>query len=181
MSYELNELCYRLLLWQIHCLHTITINNNIDNTTNLLGSTISANANGASYQWIDCNNANAPINGATNQSYTPMMNGNYAVVVTNDDCSSTSNCIAINTIGINEYLSSNVFVYPNPTNDKFTLNVTDDFIGKAYFVTDFSGRIVIYGKINSLIQTIDMLGLANGSYLFQVNQPTIKAIKLIKQ
>ena len=133
------------------------------------------------YQWIDCNNGNSEIFGETNQIFTPTSNGNYAVVVTNDDCSSTSSCIAINTIGINEYLSSNVFVYPNPTNDKFTLNVTDDFIGKAYFVTDFSGRIVIYGKINSLIQTIDMLGLANGSYLFQVNQPTIKAIKLIKQ
>ena len=167
------------------CDSIVTLNLTISNTPlasiSLNQVTFTASPFGMNYQWIDCNNGNSEIFGETNQIFTPTSNGNYAVVVTNDDCSSTSSCIAINTIGINEYLSSNVFVYPNPTNDKFTLNVTDDFIGKAYFVTDFSGRIVIYGKINSLIQTIDMLGLANGSYLFQVNQPTIKAIKLIKQ
>src|ERR1019366_2485494 len=34
-------------------------------TTNLNRDTITANQNGATYQWLDCNNGNLPISGAT--------------------------------------------------------------------------------------------------------------------
>jgi hypothetical protein len=80
------------------CPQTTTLNlviSTIDTATTFNGSTITANANGASYQWVDCNNGNTPISGATNQSYTPMMNGDYAVIVSQNGCSATSNCVTI--------------------------------------------------------------------------------------
>ncbi|NVO04414.1 MAG: hypothetical protein HXX09_17095, partial [Bacteroidetes bacterium] len=49
-------------------IQTVTVNPLIDLSTTLIGVTISANENGATYQWIDCNNSNLPIAGQTNQS-----------------------------------------------------------------------------------------------------------------
>lgn len=64
---------------------------NLDNTTTLNGSTLTANEAGATYQWINCS-GNTPIAGATNQSFTPTQTGNYAVIVNNGSCSDTSDC-----------------------------------------------------------------------------------------
>src|SRR5690554_723125 len=43
------------------------------------GGTLIADSNYTSYQWIDCDNGNAPIAGATNYEFTPSVNGHYAV------------------------------------------------------------------------------------------------------
>src|SRR5690606_1382106 len=51
----------------------------IDESVTNSSPTLTSNANGATYQWIDCNNGFAPIFGETNQSFTASANGNYAV------------------------------------------------------------------------------------------------------
>src|SRR5690606_3645392 len=51
-----------------------------------------ANQGGATYQWLDCNNGNLPIGGATGQTYVPVVTGNYAVQVTIGGCTETSGC-----------------------------------------------------------------------------------------
>ena len=47
--------------------------------------------NEASYQWIELNNNNVILND-TNQSFTLTEEGIYAVVLTKDGCTDTSNC-----------------------------------------------------------------------------------------
>jgi hypothetical protein len=94
---------------------------------------------------------------------------------------SKSNIVNNGVIGISEQVLSTINVYPNPTNDKFTLNVSNDLIGKGYVITDFSRRIISQGKINALIQTIDVQEISKGSYLLQIDKSSAKAIKIIKQ
>ncbi len=94
---------------------------------------------------------------------------------------SKSNIVDNGVSGISEEVLSTINVYPNPTNDKFTLNVSNNLIGKGYVITDFSGRIISQGKINSLIQTIDVQEISKGSYFLQIDKSTAKAIKIIKQ
>ena len=94
---------------------------------------------------------------------------------------SRSNIVNNGVIGISEEIMSTINVYPNPTNDKFTLNVSNDLLGKGYVITDFSGRIIAQGKINALIQTLDVQELSKGSYFLQIDKSTAKAIKIIKQ
>ncbi len=72
--------------------------------------TLTADQNNATYQWIDCDNNNAPISGETNQSYTPTVTGNYAVEVTVNGCTSVSECILVDFTGVDELL--------NPTTKK---------------------------------------------------------------
>ena len=66
------------------------------------GATLTATQTGAAYQWLDCDNGNAPIVGEVNQSFTPISTGNYAVIVTVNGCSNTSECRLVDYTGIGE-------------------------------------------------------------------------------
>ena len=61
------------------------------------GLTLTADAGGAAYVWINCN-GNTPVPGQTYQSFTAGIAGNYAVIVTQNGCSDTSNCYTADTI-----------------------------------------------------------------------------------
>jgi hypothetical protein len=55
---------------------------------------------------------------------------------------SKSNIVNNGLIGISEEVFSTLNIYPNPTNDKFTLSVSNDLLGKNYLISDFSGRVI---------------------------------------
>ena len=60
----------------------------------------------------------SPIAGATDSSYTPILNGNYYVVTTNSfGCTGTSNSIDVIVIGINSTPASSLAIFPNPASD----------------------------------------------------------------
>lgn len=61
------------------------------------GMTLTADAGGAAYVWINCN-GNTPVPGQTYQSFTAGIAGNYAVIVTQSGCSDTSTCYTADTI-----------------------------------------------------------------------------------
>lgn len=65
--------------------------NTVDTLVTVNNPTLTAHLSGASYQWINCANS-TPVAGATNQSFTPVANGSYAVIVTSSGCSDTSSC-----------------------------------------------------------------------------------------
>lgn len=98
----------------------LTVNNPNVNVTQS-GPTLTAAASGATYQWLDCANGQ-PVAGATGQSYTALVDGNYAVVVTQNGCTDTSNCFLAMVGGIEEGTWSDLSVYPNPTDG--TLNIS---------------------------------------------------------
>lgn len=97
----------------------VTLNLTIDTvdvSVTVADPTITANAAGASYQWLDCNNSFAAITGETAQSFTATTNGDYAVEVIQNSCTDTSVCVTISTAGINEdKILNQISVYPNPT------------------------------------------------------------------
>ena len=66
------------------------------------GATLTATQTVAAYQWLDCDNGNAPIVGEVNQAFTPAVTGNYAVIVTVNGCSNTSECRLVDFTGIGE-------------------------------------------------------------------------------
>ncbi len=97
------------------------------------------------------------------------------------DASENLTVIHCSAAGIEEAEKIQLIIYPNPTIDNFTMNVSNDLLGKNYVIADFSGRVIAQGKINSLFQIVNMQGVSNGSYLLQIDQPITQAIKLIKQ
>ena len=70
----------------------------IDNDVNQFGTQLTAEQNGAIYQWLDCDNNYAVISGETNQVFTATASGNYAVEITTQGCVpviDTSTCVHV--------------------------------------------------------------------------------------
>lgn len=136
---------------------SVTVNNNIltatDTTQNL------------SYQWIDCQNGNAPISGAVNSTFEPTENGEYAVIVTSENgCSDTSACHVVNTLSIqnNPLLDKQITLYPNPTSDK--INVQTDLDIAEVYLLDLQGKHLQ----TSNSKEVDLSKLSSGIYLVKV-------------
>jgi len=115
------------------CDSVITLNltiNSANNTVTQVGNLLISNASGAVYQWVYCPSMLA-ISGATNQSYTPTVNADYAVVVIENGCSATSNCYTVNSIGLDEATQNiDVTLFPNPSTGDVTI-VMGDFMARV--------------------------------------------------
>lgn len=150
-----------------------------DVTTSVANNVITANQQGAIYQWIDCNNGNAPIAGATGVSFTPTVNGQYAVQVTLNGCTSTSSCVTISTIGIEEIDGYWASIYPNPTSEllKVETNVNDM---KDFQIIDMQGRLVMKGSLDSN-KSVNVKNLAPGSYSIELTGDSTFRIRFVKE
>ena len=106
------------------------------------GFTLTADAVGASYQWLDCNNAYAEISAQTSQIFTPVSDGNYAVEVTENGCTDTSSCFTIAGIGWNENSQSGFSVYPNPTSGNVTVMIGKSESETILRIRNMEGKLV---------------------------------------
>lgn len=96
---------------------TITVNT-VEIGVNVSTWDLAAVASGATYQWLNCDNAMAPILSDTNQTLGPHAPGNYAVIVTENGCVDTSLCQSVGSIGLNEEAAlGTVNIYPSPAQD----------------------------------------------------------------
>jgi hypothetical protein len=78
---------------------------------------LQSQATGVTYQWLNCNDGFNAIPGETNQLFTPIEVGFYAVALSNGTCTDTSECVEGVIIGIDDKLNGNYkFIYPNPGN-----------------------------------------------------------------
>ena len=152
----------------------------IDVTTTTTDLTITANNTTATaYQWLDCNNNNMPISGETSASYTATVNGDYAVIVTEGNCSDTSSCVAITTVGVDELTDLGVSIYPNPNNGTFTISTTSNNVYITVYSVD--GKTIInHLPITQTNQTIQLEGVESGVYFVNVvNDTNQKTIRLV--
>jgi hypothetical protein len=168
------------------CDSVITINltiNSVDESVTQTGNTLMADNAGLTYQWLDCDNAYAAIPGATNQSYTPVSNGNYALKATGNGCTDTSACFNIFDLGISEQDNQLVMIYPNPATDLITIN-TGTVGNGTVVITDVLGREVLAVTFISNTTTIPLNNMENSTYFVQVfnsDGALIAVRKLVKK
>jgi len=163
------------------CDSVITIDltiNTVDATVSQSGIILTANETGATYAWVDCNTMTL-INGETSQSFTATSNGDYAAIVTVGNCSDTSACMNVNTVGIQENdQSSLVSIYPNPSDGVFYIAVSDD---AQIQVTDVSGKSILSDNYSSGQHKIDLSNFRNGIYLLKVlGNGVVSTSKIVK-
>jgi photosystem II stability/assembly factor-like uncharacterized protein len=90
--------------------------------------TLSSNASGAVYQWIDCGNNFQAIEGETEQLFTATENGSYALIITQENCTDTSDCIVITNTSIEEDLiEKTIHVYPIPAKGSVTIEFAKSY------------------------------------------------------
>ncbi|MGH1336983.1 MAG: SBBP repeat-containing protein [Aureispira sp.] len=157
--------------------------NTVDIATTVNGNIITANAIGASYQWLDCINGNTPVIGATGVSLTPPANGDYAVEVTQNGCVDTSACVNVTVIAIEgiEGGSAAIAVYPNPTTGNFSLDL-GEVEGAMLYVFAANGQLVQQQQLlGQGIHPLELEGAA-GVYFLQIQiGDQIQYRKLIKK
>lgn len=168
------------------CDSTILINLNIDNqpsdSISLFGTTLTAYTSGINYQWIDCNNGNTPIAGETNQSFTPLLSGDYAVEMTDGACTVVSNCVNVNVVSMSSIANDlGIWVYPNPVQSMLYIDKMDN--EQIHFqLMDNLGRILISNSSNEPITKINLADLPAGIYYISINNgKKLVTQKVVKQ
>lgn len=153
----------------------------INTGTTVAGSTIRADENSATYQWIDCDNSNTAISGAFARTYNPTSNGNYAVVVTKNGCSDTSDCVDIKNVGMEgQELNSNILFYPNPSSDLLTIIIPIDLLGSSFSICDLQGKELIRDNMLHTQNILDVHWLSSGMYYLRIEGDG-STYKLVKQ
>lgn len=83
-----------------------------------------APASQSAYQWLDCDSLFGQIQGATSRFFRPLTNGHYAVqVISPEGCVDTSDCVAVNFVGLDQNLLSTFKVYPNPAHGSVNVDL----------------------------------------------------------
>jgi hypothetical protein len=124
-------------------------------------TTLMANEIGNTYQWVDCNDGNSAIAGETDQSFTVISNGSYAVEIDNGNCTAMSTCIQILTVGIEE-VNSKSTVYTS--SNQLTIIFNDNVQSGRMSMIDVSGRSVLTTDLNGTRTTLE-INVPVGVYL----------------
>jgi uncharacterized repeat protein (TIGR01451 family) len=160
----------------------LTIDEMPSDSITLSGTTLTAYTPNLSYQWLDCNNGNTPIAGETSQSFTPLMNGDYAVEMTDGTCTIVSNCMNVTGVVVEKLVNDlGILIYPNPTTGILHLEKgTDSEI--SIEVLDNLGRVLLVQTSNDLITNVNLNYLPAGIYYVSIsNGEKIVKEKIVKQ
>ena len=158
--------------------YLLTINS-VNTSASLISQlTVEAAETGATYQWVDCNNSNLPIPGATSKQYVASTNGDYACMVTKNGCTEITNCVRVGSLGLAN--NDNAFsIYPNPSNGAFAIEMPSVTANTVVSVTNAAGQIVFTTAINATTSTIDVSNVEAGIYFVTITNETGSAKKSI--
>lgn len=153
-------------------------------TVSLQGTTLSANhtgTNNATYQWKNCVTG-AVVQGAVGAIYTPAQNGLYSVEVTENGCVSSSACITVASVGIEDITSNDFNVYPNPSSGKVTIETGDNTVTSVSLV-DMQGKEILNIIPTGSVTELELNMLENGLYFVNIlsgNKAYVKPLSVIK-
>ncbi len=156
---------------------SVTVNAFPDATITQDLPTLTSNAVDADYQWVDCNDNFAIIDGATDASFTPEVSGSYAVTATASGCSSTSDCVEVTVTSVEDFSSAtSAGFYPNPASDQIIIEAPSDL--NHVDILDLSGKQVM----RSSDREITIAELPAGVYLVRIClNKSVASHRLVKE
>ena len=139
------------------------------------GDTLTAVAFGATYQWM---RDGTIIPGATNAVYVATTNGSYTAVATIGDCAGTSQPVVVSGLGVMQYSTTALSVFPNPATSYISVVGGNNITIKIYSTT---GQLL---KQVSNMNTVSISELVPGFYFVDIITETgevIKHEKIVKE
>lgn len=115
---------------------------------------------------------NSIVNGATDFDFTPIINGDYAVIINNNGCADTSACYGIYTVGFNDYNDdvNTLEIMPNPNDGIFS--IASNIINAQLEITNLQGAIVYQDNLLQIVNSIDLQTIPAGMYFVKLNHAT---------
>lgn len=104
--------------------------------------TLTATETEATYQWLDCNEGWIEISGANEQTFEPLMNGSYAVIVDDGFCVDTSDCFDITALSLQSNSMSQLNVFPNPTSGQFSVQLGENLSNGIIRLHNAGGQLI---------------------------------------
>lgn len=151
----------------------------VDTMVTMLNETLTANASGATYQWLDCGNGYQPIAGDTNQTFTATVNGSYALAITENGCTDTSGCYVILSTGISSQVNSSLLIFPNPTEG--VINISTSAVGGTVTLMDVTGKVIKVVQMTTSTTQLDLSEFAAGTYFIAVSSGDDNMIRKIQK
>lgn len=131
------------------CDSIITINlfvSTLDFTISVTDNILTSNESFAYFQWVDCNNDFAIIPDEEDQSFVPEEDGSYAVILDDEICVDTTDCIEI--VGLeNPIRDINILLYPNPVSNELIIEFGDITEKLNFEIQNSLGQIVFKGQL----------------------------------
>lgn len=170
------------------CDSILTLNvtvNSVDTSVSMSTGSfgLMANQPGATYQWLDCNLGYAVLPGETNQVLSVPQTGSYAVAVTVNGCTDTSNChfVVIEALE-NEWLAEQIKSWPNPATDEFHIGLPKIYREVEIELMDVNGKMLskhVFGHVSECM--IPVSELVSGVYFVRIKADgmagTVKFVK----
>lgn len=123
-------------------------------------------------QWYE--QGGGMIAGATDQTFTPLFNGNYYTIVTDTNgCTSVSNSFNITTVGIQEPGNHVFSVVPNPTDGYLTVSFLSPVNNAELSIENILGEKVWIKRITQTAGSamgIDLSPYASGVYFLIIRE-----------
>jgi hypothetical protein len=119
----------------------------------------------ATFQWLNCDNNFSPLIGETTQFFTPVTNGNYAVIVDNSNCTDTSACNPFFTVGLHAVISNHFRIYPIPADE--TLFIESGLSNAPIRIFDAQGKVIFETIKSAKRLEIDVSLFQSGLYFIQ--------------
>ncbi|MBL7955702.1 MAG: T9SS type A sorting domain-containing protein [Flavobacteriales bacterium] len=119
----------------------------------------------ASHQWLL---EGEPVDGATDSIFIPALNGNYSVIITDENgCTAQSTPVYYGSVGLADQVANHLRVYPQPATDLMVVSGVP--AGARLQLIDATGRTVLTKSSTSVdLVTLDVSKLSAGSYIVEV-------------
>jgi hypothetical protein len=131
-------------------------------------TSLTANNDDAVYQWVDCLDGFEAITGATYQEFIPGADGTYAVIITENGCTDTSDCYLFEkeeTNSIDNFPAGGLNIYPNPSTGFVNIEIIQS---ATITILSASGQLVYTASATAGIHLFNLEGLAPGIYYVNV-------------
>jgi hypothetical protein len=162
----------------------LTINEiNIDSIVSESGNTLTVNATGVEFQWLDCDNNFAPIVGETSSTFTATTNGNYAVQLSGNNYLDTSVCFNLRIVGIVENSFTDKFnIFPNPTSGNLIVvfDAMQEELNISLYALD--GKLLEIRSAKNITNLSFEIDAPAGIYLLKMyNNDQEAVVKVVKE
>ncbi len=146
-------------------------------------STLSANADSARYQWINCVEGSVPIRGETGKTFVAVEGGEYAVMITKNSCMAVSDCHSVSIADVVSDSPSSIKIYPNPVSAILNIELPDTYKSSAFRLLDTKGVELFHAPVQATLDfTLDMNSIRPGLYVLLISaEEEVAAVKIIKE
>ncbi|HAN18283.1 MAG: hypothetical protein A2X13_04730 [Bacteroidetes bacterium GWC2_33_15] len=151
-------------------IYTFLTIENIDVQVQQTDSGLLALSESGDYQWVNCQ-TNEIIQGSSGNFFKAEEDGEYAVIISKNNCTKTSNCYYLSALSTNFENFKNIKIYPNPTTNYLIIEINEKLKPiKNILIYNNSAQLILSNnhQCNGSTYMLKTEKLNNGLYFIKV-------------